>query len=112
MGGLAKSLYDLFNDTGRSFLTFLVGKERASRPQIEFGRVRWGGFLVFSFVLVRLSFIVFLSYLFTQGESWNAAPYFFLAIGLGLLSSLFLGTVILANLLISYVKQIEWEKEE
>jgi hypothetical protein len=112
LGGVVSNLYDSFNGIGEIFFTFLIGGQRASRSELQDTRVRAGGFLVFS--LIGTIFFLFLFH-YNQTEwfkdEWGPLPLLLLAMLCGLGTGLFIGTVFVANILISYAHGIEREIE-
>jgi hypothetical protein len=111
MGGLAGNLYDAFNDLGRIFFTFLIGRSRAVRPSLQDSRVRVGSFLFFSLLGTVIVFIAFvIKPLESSGTEVGFFPTLVSSIIFGMLIGLFVG-IIVAWILISYAHQIEREIE-
>ena len=116
MGGLAGNLYDAFNDLGRLFFTFLIGRSRAIRPSLQDSRVRVGGFLFFSLLSTVIMFIVFVT---NPPERPRNEMGFFAILALSVTSGMSLGFfmgLIITGILISYARKIEreirWERQQ
>lgn len=109
MGGLGGGLYKLFGFVGFLFFSALIGRTAASHHSLEKSRVRAGAFVI----LTTASLPVFLKLRSSvlSDQSDGALP-ILVAVLLSLISGVLVGSLILANVLISYLDSIAWTEEE